>query len=153
VEPDIVCVAKGIASGLPLAAILARERVMNWPPGAHGSTFGGNPISCAAALATIDLIEGGMMVNAAEQGAFILDALAELQPRHPSMRHARIQGLGLMIGIELVEDAARTPAKAVRARAERAAIDEGLLILGAGESALRFSPPLMIERETVEEGL
>ena len=153
VEPDIVCVAKGIASGLPLGAILAREHIMTWPPGAHGNTFGGNPLSCAAALATIDLIEGGYMANAAEQGAFILDALAELQPRHPSMRHGRVQGLGLLVGVELVEDQARTPAKALRSRAERLAIDEGLLILGAGESTLRFCPPLMIERETVEEGL
>lgn len=153
VEPDIVCSAKGIASGMPLGAIIAKDHVMTWPPGAHGTTFGGNPISCAAALATMDLLEGGMMANATEQGAFILDALEEMRPRHPSLQHGRVQGIGLMIGAELVLDAARTPAHHLRNDVERAAIDEGLLILGAGASTLRFCPPLMIERETVQEGL
>ncbi len=122
-------------------------------PGAHGTTFGGNPVSCAAALVTIDLIERGYMANAAEQGAYILDALEELRPHHPTMQHARIDGKGLMIGLELVLDEARTPAKEIRNRAERCAIDNGLLLLGAGDSALRFIPPLIIERDLVDEGL
>lgn len=153
VEPDIVCSAKGIASGMPLGAIIARKEIMEWQPGAHGSTFGGNPVSCAAALVTLDLIERGYMANAAEQGAYIMDALEELRPHHPSMKHARIDGRGLMIGLELVLDEARTPAHSLRNSVERHAIDNGLLILGAGESTLRFVPPLMIERDLVDEGL
>lgn len=153
VEPDIVCSAKGIASGMPLGAIIARKEIMEWQPGAHGSTFGGNPVSCAAALVTLDLIERGYMANAAEQGAYIMDALEELRPHHPSMKYARIDGRGLMIGLELVLDEARTPAHSLRNNVERHAIDNGLLILGAGESTLRFVPPLMIERDLVDEGL
>lgn len=153
VEPDIICSAKGIASGMPLGAIIARQHVMSWPPGAHGTTFGGNPISCAAALVTIDLIEKGYMQNAAEQGAYIMDALEEMRTHHPTLRHGRIAGKGLMIGAELVLDEKHTPAKELRNRVERLGIDNGLLILGAGESTLRFCPPLMIERATVQEGL
>jgi len=153
IEPDIVCSAKGLASGLPIGAIIAREHIMSWPPGAHGNTFGGNPIACAAALATLDLIEEAYMANAAEQGVYLMDALAELKERHPSMRHGRIQGMGLMIGAELVRDEKRTPAKDIRDRMELLAIENGLLVLGAGESTVRFCPPLMIERETVDEGL
>jgi len=153
VEPDIVASAKGIASGMPLGAILARKHIMSWGAGAHGTTFGGNPVSCAAALATLDLIEGGMMANAVEQGAFIKDALEEMMTHHPSMQHGRVQGIGLMVGAELVMGEDLTPAKALRDRVERIAIDEGLLVLGCGESTIRFCPPLMIERETVQEGL
>jgi 4-aminobutyrate aminotransferase len=153
VEPDIVASAKGIASGMPLGAVIAREHVMKWPPGAHGSTYGGNPVSCAAALATLDLIEGGYMANATEQGEYIMDALEELRPKHPTLRHARIDGKGLMVGVEMVLDEDHTPAKEVRNRTERIAIDNGLLILGAGTSSMRFCPPLMIERGDVDEGL
>jgi 4-aminobutyrate aminotransferase len=153
VEPDIVASAKGIASGMPLGAIIARESVMTWPPGAHGTTFGGNPISCAAALVTLDLIERGYMANAAEQGEFLMDALSEMQMRHPSMRHGRIDGRGLMVGAELVMDADRTPAGALRNRLEKIALEQRLLILGAGESTIRFCPALMIERPTLEAGL
>ncbi len=153
VEPDIVCSAKGIASGMPLGAVIARSHVMSWPPGAHGSTFGGNPVSCAAALATLELIESGYMQNAVDQGKYIRSALEEMRPHHPALRHARIDGRGLMIGVELVLDERRTPAKELRARVERLAIQNGLLILGAGESALRICPALMIDRATVEQGL
>lgn len=153
VKPDIVASAKGIASGMPLGAILARKEIMAWTPGAHGTTFGGNPISCAAALVTLELIENGMMHNAAEQGAYLMDALEELRTHHPTMRHARIDGRGLMIGVELVEDESRKPAKKVRDAMELYALDEGLLVLGAGESSVRFCPPLMIERDLVDEGL
>jgi len=153
IEPDIVCSAKGLASGLPIGAIIAREHIMSWPPGAHGNTFGGNPIACAAALATLELIEETYMANAAEQGVYLMDALAELKERHPTMRHGRIQGIGLMIGAELVRDEKRTPAKDIRDRMELLAIENGLLVLGAGESTVRFCPPLMIERETIDVGL
>lgn len=153
VQPDIVCSAKGIASGMPLGAFIAREEVMNWPPGAHGTTFGGNPISCAAALATLDLIENGYMENAVEQGEYIMDALEEMRSHHPSIQYGRIQGKGLMVGLELVLDERRAPAKELRNRVERIAINNGLLILGAGESTLRFCPALMIDRTTVQEGL
>ncbi len=153
VEPDIVCSAKGIASGMPLGAILARSEIMSWPVGAHGSTFGGNPLSCAAALATLDLIEAGMMNNAAEQGKYIMDALEEMQTHHPSMRYGRIAGHGLMIGVELVQDEQKTPAKDLRDAVERIAIDKGLLVLGAGVSTLRICPPLMIDNSLVQQGL
>jgi 4-aminobutyrate aminotransferase len=153
VEPDIICSAKGIASGMPLGAIIAREHVMSWPPGAHGTTFGGNPISCAAALVTIDLIEQGYMANAAEQGMYIKDALEEMRTHHPSLKHGRVAGHGLMIGAELVLDEKRTPAHALRNAVEKTAMSNGLLILGCGENTLRFCPPLMIEREMVQEGL
>jgi 4-aminobutyrate aminotransferase len=153
VQPDIVCSAKGLASGLPIGAIISRQHIMSWPPGAHGNTFGGNPIACAAALATLDLIEESYMANAAEQGAFLIDALTEMQHRHPVMREGRISGIGLMVGTEFVMEGSRQPAKEVRNQTERLAIDNGLLVLGAGESVVRFCPPLMIENDTVQEGL
>ncbi|MBZ0282724.1 MAG: acetyl ornithine aminotransferase family protein [Anaerolineae bacterium] len=153
IEPDVVCSAKGLASGMPLGAVIARQHVMSWPPGAHGSTFGGNPVSCAAALATLELIETGLMANAAEQGEYISEALEEMRTHHPTLKHGRIDGRGLMIGAELVLDEARTPAKDLRNRVEKAAIENGLLILGCGESSLRFCPALMIDRDTVQQGL
>ncbi|MBZ0275998.1 MAG: aminotransferase class III-fold pyridoxal phosphate-dependent enzyme, partial [Anaerolineae bacterium] len=127
--------------------------IMSLPPGSHGSTFGGNPVSCAAALATLELVESGYMQNAVEQGSYIMEALEEMQTHHPALKYGRIQGKGLMIGAELVLDEQRTPAKDLRNRVERLGIDNGLLILGAGESAVRFCPPLMIDRATVQEGL
>jgi len=153
VEPDIVTSAKGIASGMPISAIIAKEHVMSWPPGAHGTTFGGNPISCAAALVTIDLIEQGYMQNATEQGEYIMEALEEMRTHHPSLKHGRIAGKGLMIGAELVLDEKHTPAPVVRNTVEKLALQNGLLILGAGESTLRFCPALMIDRDTVQQGL
>ncbi len=153
VQPDIVTSAKGIASGMPLGAFISRKEIMTWPPGSHGTTFGGNPVSCAAALATLDLIEAGYMANAAEQGVFIREVLEEMQSHHPSLRHGRIAGLGLMTGAELVLDEARTPAQDLRNEVENYALQNGLLLLGAGANTLRFCPPLMIERETVQAGL
>ncbi|MFZ4815242.1 MAG: acetyl ornithine aminotransferase family protein [Phototrophicaceae bacterium] len=153
VEPDIVCSAKGIASGMPLGAIIARDHIMTWPPGTHGSTYGGNPVSCAAALATLELVEEEYMANAVEQGEYLADALEEMRPHHPVMRHARIDGKGLMIGLEMVLDENRTPAKDVRDRTELIALENGLLILGAGKSSMRFCPALMIDRDTLNEGL
>ena len=102
VEPDMVAVAKGVASGLPLGVTTARADVMTWPPGSHASTFGGNPVSCAAALKTIELLKNSLMKNAAEVGAFMIDRLRELQQKHQIIGDVR--GRGLMIGIELVRD-------------------------------------------------
>ncbi|RMF37874.1 MAG: acetyl ornithine aminotransferase family protein [Chloroflexi bacterium] len=152
VEPDIVCIAKGIASGLPLGAMVARKRLMTWPPGAHGNTFGGNPVSCAAALATIRLIENGYLENAARMGQLFLDLLAEIAPRHPTIGDVR--GKGLMVGVELVQDReTKEPARELRDQVVQEAFRRGLLILGAGKSVIRFMPPLNISRDLVEEGL
>lgn len=152
VEPDIVCVGKGIASGVPLGAIIARKSVMSWPYGSHGNTYGGNPIACASALATIDLIGNQYMQNAAEVGEYTLDALTEIMTRHPSIGDVR--GIGLMIGIEFVKDReTKVPASDLRNRIADLAFERGLLLLGAGKSAIRISPPLNISRSEIDEGL
>ena len=152
VEPDIVCAAKGIASGVPLGATIARASVMDWPQGAHGNTYGGNPLACVAASTTIDLIEDGMMQNALEQGSFALDALAEMQCRHPSIGHVR--GKGLMLGVEFVKDRqTKGHAPKLRDRILDRAFGHGLLLLGCGESAIRVSPALNIPRRLLDEGL
>jgi 4-aminobutyrate aminotransferase len=153
VQPDIVASAKGIASGMPLGALIAREHIMSWPAGSHGTTYGGNPLACAAALATLELVGDEYMANAAEQGTYLMDALEEMRPKHPTMRHGRIDGIGLMAGVELVLDESRKPAKDVRDAMELHALADGLLVLGAGTSAVRFCPPLMIDRETLDDGL
>jgi len=144
VEPDIVLAGKGIASGMPLGAMIAREDLMTWEIGAHGSTYGGNPLSCAAALASIELIEGGLMDNAAEVGAFLLDGLRRIQDRRPLIKDVR--GLGLMIGIEF-ED------RESMIRVEEAAFRRGLLVLGAGDSVIRISPPLVFRQDQAEIAL
>lgn len=144
VEPDIVLAGKGIASGMPLGAMIAREDLMTWEIGAHGSTYGGNPLSCAAALASIELIEGGLIDNAAEVGAFLLDGLRRIQDRRPLIKQVR--GLGLMIGIEF-ED------RETMVRVEEAAFRRGLLVLGAGDSVIRISPPLVFRQDQAEIAL
>jgi 4-aminobutyrate aminotransferase len=149
VEPDIVTSAKGIASGMPLGAVIARKSVMTWGPGTHGSTFGGNPVSCAAALATIHLIENGYLHNADEMGGYLLDCLREIAERHPLLTNLR--GLGMMIGAEIVADG--SPARDVRDRLIARAFESGLLLLGAGENVIRIMPPLMLEREHADEAL
>jgi 4-aminobutyrate aminotransferase len=153
VEPDIVCIAKGIASGMPLGLMAARQSLMKkWVPGAHGNTYGGNPIAAQAALATLDLVEDEMMDNAVEMGEFIMDALAEMQVRHPSIGDVR--GRGLMIGIEFVKDkASKEPAPSVRDEVVHLGFQSGLIMLGCGRSTLRVAPPLMIPQTLVEEGL
>ncbi|MGQ9786868.1 MAG: acetyl ornithine aminotransferase family protein [Anaerolineae bacterium] len=152
VEPDIVCTAKGIASGMPLGAAIARRRLMTWPPGSHGNTYGGNPLACAAALATIEIIENEGLQNAREQGAYALKTLREMAARHPSIGDVR--GKGLMIGIELVKDkTTRQPAKELRDRAVHLAFEHGLLVLGCGMSVIRIAPPLIISRAEMIEGL
>jgi len=150
VVPDIVCVAKGIASGMPMGAMVARKELMIWDPGAHGNTYGGNPIAAVAALETIRLISEGLMENAARMGAYALERLRRMPERHPSIGDVR--GLGLMIGVELVE-ADGAPAHDLRDAVVEAAFRKGLLLLGAGTNVVRFAPALIIDRETLDLGL
>jgi 4-aminobutyrate aminotransferase len=152
VEPDIVCTAKGIASGIPLGGIITRASVMDWPTGAHGNTYGGNPVACAAGIATLELIEGGLLENASQVGEYTLDALAEIQARHPNIGDVR--GKGLMIGVDLVKDqASKAHAHDLRETIVHAAFRRGLLTLGCGESTIRIAPPLTISRDLIDEGL
>ncbi len=152
VEPDMFCSAKGIASGVPLGALIARKSLFTWPRGAHGNTYGGNPLACAAALATIELIENGYMQNAAQVGAFALQRLQAMAERHPSI--GQVRGIGLMIGVEFVSDrTAHTPAPQLRDRVVDLAFERGLLTLGCSKSVIRISPPLCITQEEIEEGL
>jgi 4-aminobutyrate aminotransferase len=144
VEPDVVCSAKALASGMPLSATIARGRVMNWPPGAHGSTYGGNPVCCAAAHATLDVIEeNGLLDNAARVGRHLLDGLGELAQE--SHLIGDVRGLGLMVAVELVEDKKHKIAAKKKAEAVvQACFRRGLLLLPCGPSSIRFSPPLII---------
>jgi len=159
VTPDIVTLAKGIASGMPLAATIAKAEIMNWPPGAHASTFGGNPVSIAAALTTIELLEDELVANAAELGAYLLTRLAAWPSKFPIVGDVR--GLGLMIGIELVRDQeTKERAPELRDRLENMAFERGVLILGAGPNSVRLCPPLVLTKdqadyaaETLEECL
>ena len=150
-EPDIVCVAKGIASGVPLGAMIARKSVMDWPRGSHGNTYGGNPIACAAALATIDLIENGFMENATTVGAYAQNCLNEIAARHPSI--GTVRGIGLMLGVEFVDPAnPRHYDDHLRDRVVDLAFERGLLLLGCGKSTIRFSPPLCVTKAEIDEG-
>lgn len=152
VEPDIICLAKGIASGMPLGAIIACEDVMDWPSGSHASTFGGNPVSCRAALATLDLLEEGYTANAAQRGEQLRQGLVKLQRQHPEAGDVR--GLGLMTAMDIVKDReTKTPDPERRDAIVQSAFRQGLLLLGCGESALRFCPPLCINAEQVETAL
>ena len=157
--PDILAVAKGIASGMPLGATVARADLMTWPPGAHASTFGGNPVCCAAALATIALLEEGLVENAARMGLHLMDRMRDWPARFPHVGDVR--GLGLMMGIELVRDQqTKEKAPELRERVLRQAFERGLLLLGAGDNTIRLCPPLVVTRdqcdfamETLEECL
>jgi len=152
VEPDIVCIAKGIASGMPLGVMMAREHLMTWPKGSHGNTFGGNPLACAAALATLELIEEQYLENAAEVGQYTLDILEEIMTRHPSIGHVR--GKGLMIGVEFVKDRqTKEYAEQLRDQIVEAAFQRGLLLLGCGKSAIRIAPPLSVSKEEVDQAM
>jgi 4-aminobutyrate aminotransferase len=152
VEPDIVCAAKGIASGMPLGAMIAKEHIMNWPKGAHGNTYGGNPLACAAALATIDLIDKYYLQNAADMGEYIIDALNEIMVRHPNI--GEVRGKGLMIGVEFVQNRqTREPTEKLRDHIVDLAFRMGLLLLGCGKSTIRIAPPLSVTREEVDEAL
>jgi 4-aminobutyrate aminotransferase len=146
VEPDMVCIAKGIASGMPLGICMTKAEIMDWVPGSHASTFGGNPVSIAAALATMDIIEREALGNAATVGEFMLERLRGWTKSHALVGDVR--GRGLMIGIELVKDkATREPAVELRNRVEQLAFERGLMLLGCGETSLRLSPPLIVSKE------
>ncbi len=150
--PDILAVAKGIASGMPLGATVARADLMTWPPGAHASTFGGNPVACAAALATIQLLEEGLIENAAAMGRHLMDRLRAWPERFPIVGDVR--GLGLMLGIELVRDQeTKQKAPQLRDAVVQMAFERGLLILGAGDNTLRLCPPLTINRDQCDFAL
>jgi 4-aminobutyrate aminotransferase len=151
-EPDIVCFAKGIASGVPLGGIMTRDKVMNWPTGAHGNTYGGNPIACSAGLATLKLIEDEYLQNAAVVGEYAIDALSEIQARHPTIGDVR--GQGLMIGVEFVQDKeTKLHAHDLREEIIDLAFQGGLLTLGSGVSSIRIAPPLSIRKDQIDEGL
>ncbi len=152
IVPDIITIAKGIASGLPLSAMVAREDIMDWQPGSHASTFGGNPVSCQSAITTISLLEKGLIDNAARQGAYMIDELKKLERRYPIIGDVR--GLGLMLAVELVKDK-ETKAYAVEERdaiVERA-FYKGLLLLSCGRSAIRFCPPLIVSKNDIDIAL
>ena len=141
VEPDIMCIGKGLASGLPLAGIIAKSELMDWEPGGHGSTFGGNPVACAAASATIALVESSLAENAAKVGSHLLSALAELQAEQPLIEQVR--GRGLMIGIDMPD---HDTADAL----QEALFRRGLLTLTCGERSVRFAPPLVVTIEQAD---
>jgi 4-aminobutyrate aminotransferase len=149
VRPDMIAIAKGIASGLPLGVAAARKDLMAWPPGAHASTFGGNPVSCAAAIVTLRLLKERLIANAAEVGAHLMAGLKALISKHPLIGDVR--GRGLMIGVELVRDRqTKERAPEEREAVVAAAFSRGLLLLGAGKNAIRFSPPLVLTREQAD---
>jgi 4-aminobutyrate aminotransferase len=152
IEPDIVCIGKGIASGIPLGAIIARKSIVSWPLGSHGNTYGGNPIACAAALATIDLIQDEYLENARVVGDYALDALNEIAVRHPSI--GQVRGKGLMIGVEFVKNKqSKEPAHDMSERIVQRAFERGLITLGCGKSTIRISPSLSITKDEMDAGL
>ena len=153
VEPDIITSAKGIASGLPLGAVIARQSVMNWRPGQQGSTFGGNPLSCAAGLATIDVIEReGLLAHTLDVGDYAMDVLSEMKERHPTI--GEVRGKGLMIGVEFVLDKVKkTVAHDHAENIVAKAFEKGALFLSCGKSSIRMSPALNISRQLMDEAL
>jgi 4-aminobutyrate aminotransferase len=152
VQPDMVATAKGIASGLPLGVLIARSELMSWPPGAHASTFGGNPVACAAALATIKLIREQLLRNTAEVGAYLFAGVKNLMGKHALIGDVR--GRGLMIGIELVRDRkTKERATTERDRVVRECFNRGLLVLGAGQNAIRLSPPLVLTKDQADTAI
>lgn len=151
-KPDIICLAKGIASGLPLGACVARTDLMNWGRGAHASTFGGNPVAIASALKTIELLERELVKNSAETGAYLQDGLRELMQKHDCISDVR--GLGMMIGVEFVENRQTLkPDAELRDRIEQECFNRGLILLGCGANNIRWSPPLIFTRENVDVAL
>jgi 4-aminobutyrate aminotransferase len=152
VKADIMCLAKGIGSGLPVGACVARADIMDWHKGAHASTFGGNPVCLEAALKTIELLQGGLVENAATVGKYLEDGLRRLQDKYECIGDVR--GMGMMLGVEFVTD--RETLKAdpeLRDRIEMACFERGLIILGCGTSTIRWSPPLILSRENVDVAL
>jgi 4-aminobutyrate aminotransferase len=148
----MVCIAKGIASGMPLGICMTRAEIMSWVPGSHASTFGGNPVAIAAALATMDVLEREGIANAAAMGELCFSRLREWPARHPIVGDVR--GRGLMIGMEIVADQlTRQPAPALRDRIVELAFEQGLLLLGCGETSIRLAPPLIINHHETTIGL
>ncbi|MGR3310945.1 MAG: acetyl ornithine aminotransferase family protein, partial [Candidatus Brocadiales bacterium] len=150
--PDIITSAKGIASGMPISATVASQKIMNWEPGTHASTFGGNPVCCQAALKTIELLENGLIANAAKVGAYIMKHLRAMEKTHRLI--GEVRGLGLMIGIELVVDK-KTKERAVKERNEllQKAFKKGLLLLGCSRNTVRFSPSLVTTKKEADTAL
>ena len=152
VEPDILLSAKGLGSGMPIGAFIVKENIDEWKGGAHGSTFGGNPVCCAAALATLDLVEGGLMANAERLGTRLITGVRQLAERHPVIGDVR--GKGLMVGMELVKDrATKEPNPDASRRVVDTAFQHGLLLLGCGKSVVRVAPPLVIDEVDIDRGL
>ena len=151
-KADIVCIAKGIASGLPLGACVSRADLMDWKPGAHASTFGGNPVACAAALKTIELLERELVANSAEVGGYLKRGLEKLMSKYDCIGDVR--GMGMMIGVEFIKDrTSRTPDPELRDRVEMATFERGVILLGAGHNTIRWSPPLILTKENVDVAL
>jgi len=152
VQADIVCIAKGIASGLPLGVCVSRADLMDWKPGAHASTFGGNPVCIAAALKTIDLLEHELIANAAEVGDYLKRGLQKLMADYECIGDVR--GMGLMLGVEFVKNkTSREPDASMRDRVEMASFERGLILLGAGSNTIRWSPPLILTKENADVAL
>jgi len=153
VAPDIMCLAKGLASGMPIGLVVARKRLMEqWKRGAHGNTYGGNPLCCAAALATLDLVENEYLANVNAVGPYLLEAMRGLMDKYPVI--GEVRGKGLWIGIEFVEDrVSKAPARAFADRLLHTAFGNGLLLLTCGSSTLRLMPPLMVSRQIAEEAV
>src|SRR5258708_29336647 len=151
-KPDIITIAKGIGSGLPIGATVARANLMDWKPGAHASTFGGNPVCIAAALKTIELLQNGLVQNSAAGGAYLKTGLERPMLKYDCIVHVR--GIGMMLGVEFVTDkASRKEDPELRERIETACFERGLIILGAGTNAIRWSPPLVLSQENVDVAL
>ncbi|MEH2022531.1 acetyl ornithine aminotransferase family protein [Nostoc sp.] len=150
VMPDIITTAKGIASGMPLGAILAKPELMTWPPGSHATTFGGNPVACAAGIATLRLLESGLMTNATQMGEFLQASLTELHQRFPRVSLPR--GKGLMVAVDLLDKQGNLDYK-LRDRIIQEAFLRGLLLLGCGKAAIRFCPPLVIDSDQIQIAL
>jgi len=152
VEPDVLLTAKGLGSGMPIGAIISKEAVTRWERGSHGSTFGGNPVCCAAALATLDAVESGLTENAARMGERLLTGLRRLAERYESIGDVR--GVGLMIGVEFVKDrSTKEPAGELVHELVQRAFERGVLLLGAGRSTLRLAPPLVVDEYDVDTAL
>ncbi|MDZ7990989.1 MAG: acetyl ornithine aminotransferase family protein [Nostoc sp. EfeVER01] len=150
VMPDIITTAKGIASGMPLGAILARPELMTWPPGSHATTFGGNPVACAAGIATLRLLESGLMTNATQMGELLQASLTQLHQRFPRVSPPR--GKGLMVAVDLLDEQGNLDYK-LRDRIIQEAFLRGLLLLGCGKAAIRFCPPLVIDSDQIQIAL
>jgi len=150
VAPDIYCTAKGLGSGMPIAAIVAKESVMTWPRGSHGSTYGGNPVACAAAVATLEIVEG-LLPQVRKNGDYFMAGLRELRKKHKAL--ADVRGVGLWIGAEFLKPGSEEPAAQYVADLEQLAFRKGLLILSCGKSVVRFAPPLVIEEPEIKVAL